>query len=64
MNRDRIEGHWKQMKGRARKAAGRWMVSHGDVPLVEREALDGKMRKQDRGAPASHSGATEHWRSP
>jgi len=24
MNRDRLEGHWKQTKGRARKSAGRW----------------------------------------
>ena len=27
MKHDRIEGHWKQTKGRARKAAGRWLPS-------------------------------------
>jgi uncharacterized protein YjbJ (UPF0337 family) len=30
MNRDRIEGHWKQTKGRARKASGRWSDSERD----------------------------------
>ncbi len=63
MNRNRIEGHWKQMKGRARKAVGRWVASDRDRPLVERVPLHGKMRRDDRGAPAPHSGATEHWRS-
>lgn len=31
MNRDRLEGHWKQMKGRARKASGRWSDSGRDA---------------------------------
>jgi len=31
MNRDRIEGHWTQMKGRARKASGRWSDSEREV---------------------------------
>ena len=56
MNRDRIGSHWKQMKGRARKTVGRWAVT-------DRDLLHGKMRKDDRGAPAPHSGATGHWRS-
>jgi len=45
MNRDRIEGHWKQMKGRARKNWGEWTGDERAAQAGERERLSGKMQK-------------------
>jgi len=36
MHRDRIAGHWKQTKGRARKATGRWASSEREGDAVAR----------------------------
>ena len=38
MNRDRLEGHWKQTKGRARKSAGRWNASGPEAGPAGRPA--------------------------
>ena len=45
MNRDRIEGQWKQMKGRARKNWGEWTGDERAVQAGERERLSGRMQK-------------------
>ena len=45
MNRDRIEGHWKQMKGRARKASGRWSDSEREAA----ERANAQVRAQELG---------------
>ena len=45
MNRDRIEGHWKQMKGRARRNWGELTGNERAVQAGERERLSGKMQK-------------------
>jgi uncharacterized protein YjbJ (UPF0337 family) len=45
MNRDRIEGHSKQMKGRARKHWGEEPGDERPAHAAERERLSGKMQK-------------------
>jgi uncharacterized protein YjbJ (UPF0337 family) len=45
MNRDRIEGHWKQMKGRARKNWGELTGNDARCRRERRERLSGKMQK-------------------
>ena len=45
MNRDRIEGQWKQMKGRARKNWGELTGNDRHAQAGERERLSGKMQK-------------------
>jgi uncharacterized protein YjbJ (UPF0337 family) len=45
MNRDRIEGHWKQVKGRVRKDWGEITGNERAAQAGERERLSGKMQK-------------------
>jgi uncharacterized protein YjbJ (UPF0337 family) len=45
MNRDRLEGHWKQMKGRAPKEAGRWTAAEPDGKPLERESACARTHK-------------------
>ncbi|WP_280150663.1 hypothetical protein [Piscinibacter sp. XHJ-5] len=63
MNRDRIGGHWKQMKGRARKASGRWSDSDrdgGERPQAQTRthkawgAREDEARREIRGLPTRY----------
>ncbi len=45
MNWDRIEGNWKQVKGRARQQWGKLTDDHLDVINGKREALAGKIQE-------------------
>ena len=45
MNRDRIEGQWKQLKGHALKNWGELTGDERAVHAGERERLSGKMQK-------------------
>ena len=45
MNRDRIEGQWKQMKGRARKSWGEWTGNERAALAGERERLSGRLQR-------------------
>ncbi len=45
MNWDRIEGNWKQVKGRARQQWGKLTEDHLDVINGKREALAGKIQE-------------------
>ncbi len=45
MNRDRIAGQWKQVKGHVRKGWGRLAGDHDQVERGEREHATGKMQR-------------------
>ena len=45
MNRDRIQGNWKQLKGRARRLWGRLTGDHVDVAAGTRERVSGEMQE-------------------
>jgi uncharacterized protein YjbJ (UPF0337 family) len=45
MNRDRMEGQWKQIKGNVRKNWGRWTGDEQSIERGERERHAGKMQK-------------------
>lgn len=44
MNRDRIEGHWKQLKGIARQLWGRLTADYAGVLAGKRQQLHGKIQ--------------------
>ncbi|WP_284616662.1 CsbD family protein [Aquabacterium humicola] len=46
MNRARIEGHWKQLKGRLRERWGRW--TDDELAMIEgrREQLSGRIQER------------------
>lgn len=46
MNWDRIEGHWKQFKGRAKERWGRLTDDELDVIAGRRDQLLGKLQEQ------------------
>lgn len=45
MNRDRMEGHWKQLKGHVRKNVGRWTGNRDQMEQGEREQNSGKLQR-------------------
>jgi len=45
MNRDRIQGQWKQVKGQAREQWGRWTGNESDIERGQREHRAGKMQR-------------------
>ncbi len=45
MNRDRMEGQWKQIKGNVRKNWGRWTGDEQAIERGEREQHSGKLQR-------------------
>jgi uncharacterized protein YjbJ (UPF0337 family) len=45
MNRDRIQGQWKQVKGQAREPWGRFTGNQNEVEHGQRERHAGKMQR-------------------
>ncbi len=45
MNRDRLEGQWKQVKGNVRKGWGRWTGDENQIEKGLREHASGKLQR-------------------
>jgi uncharacterized protein YjbJ (UPF0337 family) len=45
MNKDRFEGNWKQLKGKARQQWGKLTDDHLDIVEGKREVLSGKIQE-------------------
>jgi uncharacterized protein YjbJ (UPF0337 family) len=48
MNWDRIQGHWKQLKGKARQKWGQLTDDHAAMVDGQREELAGKLQQRYR----------------